>query len=79
VRTATKRVLAGFTIVRPRRKEPLPRSTNVLPAYDVLAELKLATDKPAARMNARAVLRPRIIMDYGVVGDVFGRMSKEPQ
>jgi hypothetical protein len=70
---------AGFTIVRPRRIELQPPPTNVLPAYDVLAELQQTIGSPPSRMNARAVLRPQAIMDYGVVAEVFGRVSKEPQ
>jgi hypothetical protein len=68
---------AGFTIVRPRKQEPPQKFGSTLPTYDVVAQLRTTTD--SVRMNVHAVLRAQKIMDYGVVGEVFGRMSKEPQ
>jgi hypothetical protein len=68
---------AGFRIVRPRKTELLPTPENVLPAYDVSAELPMTAERPAELMGVRVILRPRVILDYEVVHEVWGRIEKK--
>lgn len=68
---------ADFEIIQPRKTALSPTYTNHLSTYDVVAQLRRFTENPPAHMLVRVVLRPKGVMDYGMVGELWGRISKK--